>query len=49
MMTLARATVAEDRVHPEFLPQHLVDTPPVVILDNLERDLPLRQEQTARG
>lgn len=45
MMTLARATVAEDRVHPEFLPQHLVGTPPAVILGSLERDLPLRQEQ----
>ena len=45
MMTLARATVAENRVHPEFLPEHLLDTPPAVMLESLERDFPLRQEQ----
>lgn len=45
MMALARATVAEDRVHPEFLPQHLIDTPATVILKSLEHDLPPRQEQ----
>lgn len=44
MMALARATVAEDRVHPEFLPQHLIDTLPAVILESLERDLPSRLE-----
>ncbi|WP_375545983.1 APH(3'') family aminoglycoside O-phosphotransferase [Brevibacterium casei] len=47
MMGLARATVAENRVHAEFLPQHLINTPPTVILDGLERDLPLRREQEA--
>lgn len=45
MMTLARATVAEKRVHPEFLPPHLVDTPPEVILAGLERDVPRRRQQ----
>lgn len=45
MMALARATVVENRVHPEFLPQHLIETPPAVILESLERDLPSRQEQ----
>lgn len=47
MMGLARATVAKNRVHAEFLPQHLIDTPPTVILDGLERDLRLRREQEA--
>ncbi|MFY1659180.1 APH(3'') family aminoglycoside O-phosphotransferase [Micromonospora sp. WMMD1274] len=47
MMALARATVAENRVHAEFLPQHLIGTPPVVILEGLERDLSSRQEQEA--
>ncbi len=47
MMALARATVAEDRVHPEFLPRSLADTPPTAILASLERDLPLRREQEA--
>lgn len=45
MMTLARATVAESRVQPEFLPEHLMDTPPAMILESLERDFPLREEQ----
>lgn len=45
MMAMARATVAEDRVHREFLPEHLLDTPPQEILDSLERDLPLRRGQ----
>lgn len=45
MMALARATVADNRVHPEFLPQHLIDTPPAMILAGLERDLPSRREQ----
>ena len=45
MMALARATVAENRVHPEFLPLHLVDTSPAVILDSLERDLPRHAER----
>lgn len=40
MMALARTTVAESRVHLEFLPQALVNTPPAEILDSLERDLP---------
>lgn len=47
MMALARTTVAENRVHAEFLPQHLIDTPPTVILDGLERDLRLRRKQEA--
>lgn len=45
MMVLARATVAEDRVHSEFLPQHLVDTPPSAIIEGLERELPSRRVQ----
>lgn len=45
MMALARATVAEQRVHPEFLPEHLVDTPPGEILRGLEDELPSRREQ----
>lgn len=45
MMALARATVAENRVHTEFLPQDLADTPPSAILHSLERDLPSRQAQ----
>ncbi|MBL3686971.1 APH(3'') family aminoglycoside O-phosphotransferase [Leucobacter zeae] len=47
MMVLARATVAEDRVRSEFLPRHLVGTPPAVILEDLERELPLRMAQEA--
>lgn len=45
MMALARAAVAEDRVHREFLPQHLLDIPPAVILESLERDLPAQRER----
>ncbi|MFS3130536.1 APH(3'') family aminoglycoside O-phosphotransferase [Nocardioides sp. Bht2] len=45
MMGLARATVVENRVHAEFLPQQLVDTPPAAILESLERELPSRREQ----
>nr|WP_260273337.1 phosphotransferase [Propionibacterium freudenreichii] len=45
MMALARATVAENRVHHEFLPQYLIEAPTLVILESLERDLPFRQEQ----
>ncbi|MFT3886836.1 MAG: phosphotransferase [Arachnia sp.] len=49
MMALARAVVAENRVHTEFLPRHLVDTPPAVILDSLERDLPRHKEHEETG
>jgi streptomycin 3"-kinase len=45
MITEARATVAQNRVHTEFLPQHLQHTPPAEILDGLERELPRRREQ----
>lgn len=45
MMTLARATVAEDRVHTEFLPRELAETPPRLILHGLERELPQRADQ----
>lgn len=47
MMALARATVAEDQVHREFLPVNLQRTDPVDILDQLEEELPLRLEQEA--
>jgi streptomycin 3"-kinase len=47
MMTAARATVTENRVHTEFLPQHLQHTPTEVILAGLERELPQRQKQEA--
>ena len=46
-MALARAAVAEDRVHSAFLPRHLVDTPPSAILETLECELPLRRQQEA--
>ncbi|MFK3676677.1 APH(3'') family aminoglycoside O-phosphotransferase [Microbacterium sp. NPDC090218] len=45
MMAAARATVAEDRVHTEFLPVELEDVPPVEILAGLERELPERRAQ----
>ncbi len=45
MMTAARTIVAEDRVHLEFLPQRLQDTPPRAILDRLEEELSGRQQQ----
>ena len=45
MMAAARATVDQNRVHTEFLPRHLQHTPPVVILESVERELPRRREQ----
>jgi streptomycin 3"-kinase len=45
MLPLARATVAEDRVHVEFLPPDLRDTPATVILDGLEAELSDRLAQ----
>lgn len=45
MMAKARATVAEDRVQRDFLPEHLLDTPPQEILESLEQELPARREQ----
>lgn len=45
LIAVARATVAQNRVQTEFLPQHLQQTPPVAILDSLERELPRRREQ----
>lgn len=49
MVAAARATVAQNRVHTEFLPQHLQRTPPVAILESLERELPRRREQEAEN
>jgi len=45
MMTLARATVAEDRVIVEFLPEALQHTPPAQILEQIEGELPKRLAQ----
>lgn len=45
MMTRARATVAEHRVRTEFLPEHLTDTPPAVILEGLEHERALLRQQ----
>lgn len=45
MVAAARATVAQNRVQTEFLPQHLQYAPPAAILENLERELPRRLEQ----
>ena len=47
MMALARAAVAEERVHREFLPVKLQRTDPHDILDQLEEELPLRLEHEA--
>lgn len=44
-MPAARATVAEGRVHSEFLPADLRHTSPKVILNDLEEELPERQAQ----
>jgi streptomycin 3"-kinase len=48
MMSLARATVAEDRIVTEFLPEGLQRTPPTIILEQIESELPTRlaQERT---
>jgi streptomycin 3"-kinase len=45
MMPVARATVAEGRVHVGFLPQALQQTPPTRILKQLEEELPKRVAQ----
>jgi streptomycin 3"-kinase len=42
MMSLAEATVAEDRVIVEFLPQNLQRTPPSQILEQIRAELPTR-------
>jgi streptomycin 3"-kinase len=47
MMIAARANVADDRVRTDFLPEQLHTTPPRVILDGLERELPQRQHEEA--
>jgi streptomycin 3"-kinase len=48
MLPLARASVAEGRVVTEFLPEALQRTPPAQILEEIERELPIRlaQERT---
>lgn len=48
MMPLARTTVAQNRVQPEFLPEELHDVPPEEILRDLDAELPLRVEQERR-
>jgi streptomycin 3"-kinase len=45
MMPLARASVAEGRVVVEFLPASLQGTPPAQILEQIERELPVRVVQ----
>lgn len=45
MMTLARKTVAENRVQTEFLPADLHHVRPAQILGRLEEELPLRLAQ----
>lgn len=47
MMPLARATIAEDRLHTEYLPQHLVEAPPSEILHRLEEGLAVRTAQSS--
>ncbi|HEX5087338.1 MAG TPA: aminoglycoside 3'-phosphotransferase [Nocardioides sp.] len=49
MMPLARATVAEDRVVTEFLPQELQRTPPRMVLDRVEAELATRVAQERAG
>lgn len=50
MMPVARAIVAENRVHAEFLPKELQGISPTAILTELEEELPerLAQERTER-
>lgn len=45
MMSLAEATVAEDRVVVEFLPVALQRTPPARILEQIRAELPMRLAQ----
>ena len=45
VLPVARASVAEDRVHVEFLPSSLQHTPPGLILKQLEDELPKRIAQ----
>jgi streptomycin 3"-kinase len=45
VMPAARATVAEERVNIGFLPLALQSTPPPLILEQLEAELPRRQAQ----
>jgi streptomycin 3"-kinase len=45
VMPAVRATVAEGRVHVEFLPLELQHTPPTKILEQLEDELPQRVAQ----
>jgi hypothetical protein len=45
MMPLARASVAEDRVVVEFLPEALRRTSPTRILEGIEAELPARLDQ----
>ena len=45
MMPLARASVGEDRVVVDFLPAALQRTPPAQILEQIERELPVRVAQ----
>ena len=45
MMPLARASVVEGRVVADFLPVALQGTPPAQILEQIERELPVRVAQ----
>ena len=45
MMLLAHASVVEDRVVVDFLPVSLQGTPPAQILEQIERELPVREAQ----
>lgn len=49
MMPLARTTVAQGQVQPEFLPVELQRVPPATILRRLEDDLPQRRSQERDG
>lgn len=48
-MPLARTTVAQGQVQPEFLPVELQRVPPATILRRLEDDLPQRRSQERDG
>lgn len=49
MMSLAEATVREDRVVVEFLPAALQHTPPPQILEGIKGELPMRLAQEQAG
>ena len=49
MMSLAEASVAEDRVVVEFLPAALQHTPPPRILEQIKAELPMRLAQEHAG